>query len=372
MPQSRQSPSHPLATFYARYVLDPLVEVARAVSYDFVQRPRQYREVPESVAEILDGFRTRTGCGPEWPSATQRAILFAGVFGAAFHVAGAELRRAAAAHAECCGEGKLESLEGQVREAATAFRGYLKSIEGRTLSAADRDTGLVFGSAIAVFRSKEVAGAFGLPPVPGDNWPVGTLSEADTASADAAYLIEEIQRSLVLSAAVTAQQLLLLQRVAHHGGLTIAAVLGDTAAWKNADWIRTLVRDAYGWERALQSGVFINNISALPRVISKLNLDKEELKSLPIEASARQPGIEIMLEDGGGGVVSCTCHSGWTRICDAPSHLASTQTSSCTTGVTYYCNTGPTCTSGWTLKCDIWAVGSIQTFTGPGIGVLRQ
>lgn len=374
MPKNGVSSSQPLAALYQRYVLDPLVEVARAVSHDFVQRPRQYRAVPENVAAVLDGFRTRTGCDPEWPSAEQRAALFAPVFGAAFHGAGAQLRRAAAAFAECCGEGKPEPLEDRVREAAAAFRGYLRSVEGRSLSAADRDTSAAFRSAIEVFRNKDVAGAFGLPPAPGDTWPVEPVSEADTASADAVYLIEEIQRSLVLSAAVTAQQFLLLQRVAHYGGLTIAGVLGDPASWKNADWIRTLVRDAHGWESALQSPVFINDMNVLPRVISQFTLDEEALKSLPTEGDARQAGIEIIaLQTGGGGGQGCTCHTGWTRICDKPTHQASTQTTSCTTGVTYYCDTGPTCTSGWTLKCDIWPVGLIRSFTSPGIGgVLQQ
>jgi hypothetical protein len=359
-----------LTALYQCYVLDPLIEVASALSQDFVQRPRHYRAVPENTATVLDGFRTRTGFGPEWPSSEQRAILAAPVFGAAFHRAAAELTRAAAAFAECRGQGKLEPLEDRVREAAASFRGHLKSVEGRALSATDRDTGAAFRNAIEVFRSKEVANAFGLPPAPGGNWPVGPLSEADTASEDAAYLIEEIQRSLVLSAAVTAQQILLLQRVAHYGGLTIAGVMEDAATRKNADWIGTLVRNAYGWGNALQSPVFINDINVLPRVISQLTLDEEELKSMPTEGGARQPGIEILprLPGGGGGGPGCTCHTGWTRICDSPTHMASTQQTSCTSGVTFYCDTGPTCTSGFTLRCDKWPVGHIGGFTSPGIG----
>jgi hypothetical protein len=291
------------------------------------------------------------------------------VFGAVFGSAGAELRRAAATLAECYGEGKLGHLEDRVRETAAVFRGYLKSVEGQAVSAADRGTSTVFRDAIEVLRNKDVAGAFGLPPAPGGSWPVDTVSAADTASTDAAYLIEEIQRSLVLSAAVTQQQFILLQRVAHYGGLTIAGVLEDTANWESADWIRTLVRDAFGWESALQSPVFLNDINVLPRVVSQQPLDEQELKSLPSEGNARQSGNQIIaLIGGGGGLTGCTCSHGWTRICDNPTHMASTQTTSCTYGSTFYCDTGPTCTSGWTLRCDLWPVGGIRAFTSPGLG----
>lgn len=54
--QEASQPSlHPLAGLYQRSVLDPMVEVARTISHDFVKRPRHYRAVPENVASILEG-----------------------------------------------------------------------------------------------------------------------------------------------------------------------------------------------------------------------------------------------------------------------------------------------------------------------------
>lgn len=49
---------------------------------------------------ILEGFRTRTGNDPEWPSAPQRAHLYAPIFGDAFRTTSIDLRSAARAFAE--------------------------------------------------------------------------------------------------------------------------------------------------------------------------------------------------------------------------------------------------------------------------------
>src|SRR5690242_2980045 len=95
-----RSSVHPIGLLFQRSVLDPVVDIARAVSLDYVDRPRHYRTVPEDVARILEGFRIRTGTDPEWPSIEQRARLFAGIFDDPFRNASSELRGAARALAE--------------------------------------------------------------------------------------------------------------------------------------------------------------------------------------------------------------------------------------------------------------------------------
>jgi hypothetical protein len=357
-----QSSRSPIAVLYQRSVLDPMVEVARAISHDFVRRPRHYRRIPEKLAAILDGFRIRTGSNPEWPSAAQRADLFAPLFGNSFRSTSTDLRRAAVAFTERKIEINPDPLEDRLRNAAVAFRAYLKPIEGQAVSAADNETGPAFGSAIEVFQNTEVASLFGLPPAPGGNWPLDGALEADVSSADGAFLVEEIQRSLVLPSAITQHQFILLQRIAYYGALTIAGVLEDGAARNEAAWVRALVRYAYGWETALQSPLFYTDKEKhlQPRVVSQLALDDEELKSLPTEEQVKSSGV-IFLQNGGGGGGGgkVTCLTGWTRICDNP-HSVDTMNHSCTYGSTWYCDTGPTCTSGVTLKCDKWLVGDVR------------
>lgn len=256
--KARQSVEHSLAALYQRSVLDPLIEIARGVSHDFVERPRHYRAVPEKVAELLEGFRIRSGSSPEWLSKAQRSRLFVSLFGGAFCGASVGLRSAAVAFVDR-GTDQEPDLLGGFRDAAIAFRGALKFIEGRVVTVADSETAPVFRSAIEVLRSEVVAGAFGLPAAPGGNWPLDGALQADVTFSDGAHLVEEMQRALGLSyirPALSQHRFVQLQRVAHYGSATIAGALDETAEWGAADQIRALARNAYGWEKALQALLF--------------------------------------------------------------------------------------------------------------------
>src|SRR5690242_13642426 len=73
---SRQESLHPLADLYGRWALNPLVDIARAIAYDVVVRPQNYRDLPEDVARILTDFRFKLGSDPDWPDAFQRTLSF--------------------------------------------------------------------------------------------------------------------------------------------------------------------------------------------------------------------------------------------------------------------------------------------------------
>jgi hypothetical protein len=330
-------------------VLDPLVELARAVAHDVTIRPRHYRAVPESLAAIFEGFRVRTGTHAEWPDEAQRGAVFAPIFGDAFRTTSTDLQGAAVAFAERHVEMKPDPMADRVRDTAAAFRGHLKAMEGPASSRADGETGPVFRSAVEVFQNKAVANAFGLPPAPAGPWPLDGPFEADPAAADGAFLIEEVQRALDFSSVrppITQHLFGLLQRVAHYGALTIAAALEDPAQWKKDDWVPALVRNAYGWQKALQSLLsYIEDKGKLlrPRLVSPFAVDDEELKSMPTEEQLRSLGPQIARAVGGGGG-GHSCTYGWTIKCDTGP--------TCYSGFTLKCDTGPTCTSGFTLKCD--------------------
>ncbi len=336
--EAQQSSLHPIATLYQRFVLDPLVEIARAISLDFVKRPQHYRGVPENIANSLEKFRLRTGSDPEWPTAEQRAQLFVPIFGAAFRTTSIDLRAAVVIFVESGTERSLGALGDRVRHTAVAFRGYLKGLGGQAILSANREANSVFRSAIEVLRSEAVAGAFGLKPVSGKNWLLNWAAEADAASSDGAFLIEEIQGTLGLFSfrpILTQHQFILMQRVAHYGALTITGVLDDAADWNSAEWVHTLVRNVYGWEIALQSArseIEYTDKYLQPRVISQVALDDEKLTSLPTEEQAKIYSRQFGLAQQGRA-------SGAT----------------CSYGLTIKCDDGPpsvTCTYGWTIICD--------------------
>ncbi len=339
---------HPIAALYQCFVLDTLVEVVSAISLDFIKRPQHYQSVPENIANSLEEFRLRTGSDPEWPSAAQRAQIFAPIFGVAFRSASIDLRSAAVIFVESGTERNLIMLEDRVRDTAVSFRGYLKSLEGQAVSSANRETSSVFLSAIEVLRSEAVAGAFGLKPALGRDWPLNWAVEANAVSSDGALLIEEIQRALVLFSfqPVLSQHLvILMQRVAHYGAMTIASILENAADWNSAKWVSGLVRNVYGWEIALQSTrseIEYTDKYLQPRVVSQVALDDEELTSLPTEEGPKRAESQLALAPGGG---MRTCFTGLTCRCDIS-------------------GPGDTCRSGWTVCCDDLGTSTGNTLIG--------
>jgi hypothetical protein len=181
---------HPIAALYQRSVLDPMVEIARTISHDFIRRPQNYRAVSVKTAQILEGFRVRIGSSPEWLSPTQRGSIFVSLFGAAFCSTSIGLRIAVLDLVERQSSPNPDIIHG-VRDTALAFRGYLGSIDGRVISVADSETNVVFQSAVDVFRDGAVAGVFGLPAAPGGNWP---FDGTDTVSSDGAYLLNTMPK----------------------------------------------------------------------------------------------------------------------------------------------------------------------------------
>lgn len=252
--QARQPSQHPIGALYQRYVLDRIVEVARNISHDFVRRPRHYRAVPEKIAIILEGFRVRTGSDPDWLSAEQREVIFGPIFGSNFCSSSAGLRSAATAYVER-GIKESAALTQQVLDEASAFRTYLRDIEGQVVSMADRATGAVFQSALEVVGSKEVAEVFNSPAVTERDWLLAETGREDVDSSAGGSLIVQVQRTLALAPArpvMTFYRFTILQRIAFYGALTIAGAFNE-AGLGNGDHAQQLVRNAYGWEKALQA-----------------------------------------------------------------------------------------------------------------------
>ncbi len=252
---------HPLAELYARWALNPLVEVACAVAYDVSVRPHQYRDLSDEVASVLSDFRFRLGSDPAWPDAIQRALSFKALY--QVNLSSPRVRQAALVSAERREE---RARAGALREAASELRAQLEPLEGRALTMTCETTRPIFDRAVTVFQDPAVAGAFGLPPAPTDGWPAG-----GNFSGPAARLVAEMTRSLrnvacvagvysrlganraerplmpLLTVALPQDKVLALQRAAYFGSLTLSRVLDgdDTASVEVADF-------ASNWAGALQ------------------------------------------------------------------------------------------------------------------------
>ena len=341
-----------IAALYQRSVLDPLVEIARSVAHDSVQRPRHYRAIPDGVAALLEGFRIQTGSRPEWLSAIQRAKLFSPIFGAAFCAGSIGLRTASLAFVQRGADGGADPID-PVRDAAAGLRGYLEALEGQTLAVADAETAAVFRSAVDVLRNEAVARVFGLP-APGADWPLAW--KPDMGLFDGAYLIEELQRTLKLDRihpALTQHRFVQLQRAAHYGSLTIRGVLEEV---DDDDALHALVRHAYGWENALQellSGVDLVRAWKDPQYREKLcGCEKAmlephpsgevDLKDTPLDPSAAR--IRVGLGFSTMTINSICCCTG-----DLPCPQASEGSMYCCPTATGFTCPSTECGSGCTI-----------------------
>ena len=258
---------HPIGMLYGAWAFNFMVDIASAISHDFIVRPYQYQKVPSEVSDILVGFRSSTGSHPDWPDARQRRDYFS-VLGTV-STASASLREAALVYVENGTESNREILTDAFRDAAVSCRTQIQTLEGEALNVASRQISSIFNNAIQLFQSAEVMGAFGLSPaVKNKNWPF-----AERPSGDGSHLAGEVVKAInagivargLLSGAkrdgervsepkpigisMTQNKFILLQQAAWYGASAMSAIMtedhlqGEPVA---------LIGDAYKWTKALQ------------------------------------------------------------------------------------------------------------------------
>jgi mersacidin/lichenicidin family type 2 lantibiotic len=262
------NPRYAIAELYRHWALDELVEVAHAISFDFVSRPTQYRHIPEDIGDTLANFHASTGSQPDWPDTSQRLRIYLPIVGGAFCSAGAGLREAAISFLKQSTSENRAVLHQFVFDKAMLLRAHLNMLEGRSLSVADKHTSAVFQKAVDVLRCPEVCRIFGVESAPRADWPFGV-----PFSEDGAILCEEVSRTLrlwseriVRSEAKAAARMAItsyrpmsrtkftvLQELSTYGGMTLESVLSASLDVKDRDQMDALVRNAYGWAKALQA-----------------------------------------------------------------------------------------------------------------------
>jgi hypothetical protein len=178
--------SHPIADLYGRWALNPLVDIAHAVSHDIVVRPQNYRQLPDDVAEILTDFRFKLGSDPDWPNAFQRTLSFKVL--CQVSLASPPLRAAALRFSEHPDGHRNAQLVDEFRNSVVGVSEQLAPLEGRALFLATNVTRLIFERSVRLFQEPRIAQAFGLPPAPSDGWPLG-----GNFSGDGAYLVAEMR-----------------------------------------------------------------------------------------------------------------------------------------------------------------------------------
>lgn len=251
----------PIPVLYEIWVLDCLVVLANAVSWDFAKRPRHYADVDEKIAMSCSNFRTKTGADPDFQNTEQRTWNQAAMFGSSpssplaaethpFHGAAADLRRAAVAYSERVYNTGEAMLRQSFLDSARVLQAYLSTLKGSVIKRNFSELSGVFDKAIMIMKTAEIAKAFGLPPAPNNDWPVGEVYDGNGS-----FLIEEISNktSSELPTPISQKRFLVLQRIAVNGAKTLTGVLLLDSIEKDENRVRLLIGCAYAWETAIRS-----------------------------------------------------------------------------------------------------------------------
>lgn len=250
MDSSTASYTHPLVRIYLARAFDPIIEAARGVSRDVVERQNAYERLPDATAQLLSDFRTYIGKHPEWPDAAQRILTVRRTL-SRFYFSFASIRRSAISLAQSASDRSEQVARRSLIEEATALRASVAPIEGDELEAlAAIETGLL-RRAETVLTSKEVAAVFGAAEVPAGAWPDGGLY-----SAQMAYLCERVSRMVTVGGTIFQPKLSLIQRAGHHGAVTLAGVLDPSFDPDDDDRVDTIVQSASSWAAALGDLLF--------------------------------------------------------------------------------------------------------------------
>lgn len=136
----------------------------------------------------------------------------------------------------------------------------------------------MFDAAVEVLRCDEVARAFDVAAAPGDPWPFGGRLEVDGSE-----LIEAIAQAFfpAMIGRMSRYKFLLLQRVGHHGAVTLSRVL-DRSRDGSEDLLEFVVEPAYTWCLAVRELMPVSTIvSAWRREHLRRSLTEFERSFVP-------------------------------------------------------------------------------------------
>jgi mersacidin/lichenicidin family type 2 lantibiotic len=318
-----------------------MIDVAHALSNDYIKNLVYYGRLSESIKTILSDFQSLTGLDPKWPNTIQRGKIYGEVLGRSFSTISGALRRGAIIFSEDA-SGKGEEIVRQAfKDEVITLRAYLKNHDEYARVVAEHRTQAIFLNAVTVLRSPELAMMFGLPTAIENDWPF-----QGSFSSHGSLLIEEITRKLSPKLecnvpTILQERFINLQRVAYYGKLTILGVMDETKDWDNSDKINILVQNAYRWTRALQNLIpdnYIINIRAWKDLVYRRSLTDIE-KSMLAEHPSGQvnlTGTELG-SPGGGSEQTITIQD---KVCCSTGDLdCSTEALLCGTPYSYICTT---------------------------------
>ena len=242
---------------YSVWTLDCLVEIAYAISIDFIARPQLYlsNDIPDAIVDL----RMTWGTAVTVPNTAQRQSLMMPIFGksdglrpdastgsAPFHVARKKLIDACVAFSERAVDTGVPMLEERVRSALIPLQAHFQGLRGKSLDlAAVRQMNPIAITAVSILQSEDVARVFSVTP-PDSNWPF------NSDDPNGAKLIENVGASLPLppECKIAYTKFIVLQRVAREGALALGSVITVNPSVESE--LLALISAVYTWGTSLR------------------------------------------------------------------------------------------------------------------------
>lgn len=247
-----------LAKMYQKYLLDPIIDAAFAISHDFSLRPHVYKEISVTYELVL--IRRLTGVFPTFPNKKTRIHeLYCPFFGkfsyenplqdqnSGFVTSMKSLIDAAKAFSERGSDPTERALKIRVQNSAKRLRTYLKGRIGSSQLAAYFQIEELFEIATKILFDPTIGSYFGVVGRLAGNWPL-----EDDPDSNGAILMEEIFTDDHLinylpqpTTRISAEKFGNLQLIANAGKKSIEGILNQDD--KDDKRFKSLIDNLYTW-----------------------------------------------------------------------------------------------------------------------------
>jgi hypothetical protein len=242
---------HEVAGLYFYQELDELIELARAISFDFFARPHLYDQLEDpAVVSDLARLHARYGHDERFLSHEQRQKIYEGFFKAGenqFTGGRDALLYAAAKFSERVYDTGEEMLRAAVRDAARTFKAYLTTLPGTSLSWSRGSVlpELTDKTAYRILRDRGIRSVFGRSMPVAHEWPYKVDGKGDEFVEVAGECLHEPDTAWLRRDRFNA-----IQRVALRGAEAIATVI-DYDDQRDRDVVDHVILKCYTWHAAL-------------------------------------------------------------------------------------------------------------------------
>ena len=254
---------HPVARLYYFHTLDNLIDLAKCVAHDFVDRPELFTR-STGLSPVFGRLFARYGSHEDLLDRAQRAAIYAPVFGSKLLTAELgnfsrfrrELLEAAVTYVETR-FGDERALRENALQKVILFRDYVHGLAGESLSWGAHAIDVVAEqSAFPVLRCNAVAAVYGITGRAGDDWPYSFDANGPKVVekiSDAMSIATRLHAALAgtLPEPMSREHVTKLQRAAVEGARAIATATVLSTADEGD--VREMIQRCYTWATALRN-----------------------------------------------------------------------------------------------------------------------